>query len=214
MKSKCPLSLFTGITAFVIYLSFTLAAFLMYPGQYGPVTNWLSDLGNPLENQYGALVYNLGCILTSVVLVLFFFGLREWISGDKKLRILLAIAQVSGLLSSIFLIMAALFPLGSHSAIHAVSGKLHVIFLGFFFTFSATALLKHPASIKWFAYFGFAGALANFIYGAFLYSVFIAEWVAIGIFIIYVLMISYNYRYLPNEEFKTNTPRYPDLVKL
>jgi hypothetical protein len=192
-------SLVAGVTAAAIYLAFTTVAFFKYPAEYSTLTNWLSDLGNPLVNRSGAIFYNLGCILTSLSLVAFYFGLRIWNTGDKKLMILLTIAQISGIVSSIFLIVTALFPLGSHTSTHVFSGKMHVIFLGFFLTFSATALLKHPASIKWFAYFGFFTALVNFIYGAFLYSVFAAEWIAIGMFIIYVLMISCDSRLLINK---------------
>jgi hypothetical protein len=193
-------SLVSGVTAAAVYLVFTTVAFFKYPAGYSPLTNWLSDLGNPLVNQSGAIFYNLGCILTSFSLIAFYIGLRAWNKRDKKLNIIMKIAQISGIFSSVFLIITALFPLGSHTPIHVFSGKMHVIFLGFFLTFSATALLKHPASIKWFAYFGFFSALVNFIYGAFLYSAFAAEWIAIGMFIIYVLMISYNSRLLINKE--------------
>ena len=52
-----------GIAAVVVYLIFALVAFLKYPGAYGPLTNWLSDLGNPLDNPSGAIFYRLGCVL-------------------------------------------------------------------------------------------------------------------------------------------------------
>jgi hypothetical protein len=64
------------------------------------------------------------------------------------------------------------------------------IFLGFFLTFSATVILERSTSARWLAGFGFFTALVNFIYGAFLYSVFAAEWVALGMFIVYILMVS------------------------
>jgi hypothetical protein len=189
-------SLIAGVAAVAAYLIFTSVAILKYPSEYSPVTNWLSDLGNPQINLSGAVFYNLGCIITGLILLLFFFGLKEWNTGDKKTKIILTIAQISGLLSAIFLIITAVFPLGSHTPIHVVSGKMHIIFTGFFLTFSATALLKHPAAMKWFAYFGFASAFVNFVYGAFVYFVFAAEWLAIGMFIIYILMISLNSRFL------------------
>jgi hypothetical protein len=187
-----------GVASVVIYLIFTAVAYAIYPVTYSPLTNWLSDLGNPLVNQSGAVFYNLGCILVSLILIVFYVGISIWNNGDKKLGRLLRVAQVAGLLSSIALIITAIFPLGAHTPIHAVSGKIHIIFLGFFLTFSGSAFLKHPAAIKWFAYFGFFSALVNFVYGVILYSVFVAEWVAIGMFIIYVLMISYNSRLLSN----------------
>jgi hypothetical membrane protein len=181
-----------GFAAVAIYVVFTAIALIKYPNTYSPLTNWLSDLGNPLVNQSGALFYNLGCVLTGLVLVAFFFGLREWVNGSKRLKVLLTIAQISGLLSSIFLTITAFFPLGTHTPLHAISGKMHIIFLGFFLTFSATVIMRHPLLRKWLAYFGFLAAVVNFVYGAFLHSVFLAEWVAIGMFIIYVLMISIN----------------------
>ena len=188
-----------GFVACAIYMVFTAVALFKYPSAYSPLANWLSDLGNPLINQSGAIFYNLGCILTGLILIAFYISLRQWVYDDKRLKILLTIAQISGLLSSIFLIITALFPLGTHTSIHEISGKGHVIFMGFFLTFSATVLLRHPVLRKWHAYFGFMTAVVNFVYGAFLHSVFVAEWLAIGMFIIYILMISYDYRFLATE---------------
>jgi hypothetical membrane protein len=182
--------LVAGFAAVAIYVVFAAIALVKYPNAYSPLTNWLSDLGNPLVNQSGALFYNLGCIITSLVLIAFYLGLRGLVNDSKRIKILLKMAQITGILSSIFLTITALFPLGSHTSIHEISGKMHVIFLGFFLTFSATVLLRQSVLRKWPAYFGFLTAVVNFVYGAFLFSVFVAEWVAIGMFIIYVLMIS------------------------
>jgi hypothetical protein len=111
-------------------------------------------------------------------------------NGDKKRRVLLTIAEVTGAISSLGLIVSALYPLGAQTLIHMISGKTHIFFVGFFLSFSATILLKEPRTPKGLAYFGFLAALINFLYGAFLNSVFIAEWAAIGAFILYVLLIS------------------------
>ncbi len=180
----------TGFLATAIYVICTTVAFFNYPLAYSPLANWLSDLGNPMTNPDGAFSYNLGCVLSAFCLVFFYLGLNSWNNGDKKLRNLLTIAQVAGTLSSIFLIVAAFFPLGAQTQLHSISGKAHIFFVGFFLTFSGTVLLKHPEMPKWPAYFGFLVALINFIYGAFLHEVFIAEWAAIGMFIVYVLMIA------------------------
>ncbi len=182
----------TGFMAVAVYLICTTVAFINYPLAYSPLANWLSDLGNPINNPTGAFWYDLGCVLTGLCLIFFYLGLEIWNEGDKKRSILLRIAQATGILSSLFLIVSAFFPLGSQTLIHSISGKAHIFFVGFFLTFSATIVLQHPNKPKWLAYFGFFVALINFIYGAFLHSVFIAEWAAIGLFIVYVLMISVN----------------------
>jgi hypothetical membrane protein len=182
----------SGFTATVVYLICTTVAFLQYPLAYSPFENWLSDLGNPIYNPSGAFVYNLGCILVGLSLLVFSLGLRIWDDGNKRRKILLMITQVTNIISVLALIVASLFPLGQYTPIHSIAGKLHIFFAGFFLTFSATIMLRQPRIPKWFAYFGFLAAMVNFIYGAFLKSVFIAEWAAIGLFIVYVLLISAN----------------------
>jgi hypothetical protein len=66
------------------------------------------------------------------------------------------------------------------------------ISLGFFLTFSATALMRNTAFKKGFGYYAFLTAAVNFIFGAILHQVFWAEWISVGMFIAYVLMIVYN----------------------
>jgi hypothetical protein len=180
----------TGFLATVVYLIGTALAWLNYPLAYSPFKNWLSDLGNPIINPNGAFSYNLGVVLTGLCLILFCLGLEIWNNADKRRRILVRIMQAMGILAFLTLIVSAFFPLGAHTLIHQISGKLHIFFVGFFLALSASVLLRLAHAPKWLAWFSILVALINFIYGAFLYSVFIAEWVAIGAFILYVLMIS------------------------
>jgi hypothetical protein len=180
----------TGFLATAVYLICSTVAFFYYPLAYSPFANWLSDLGNPIINPSGAFFYNLGVILTGLFLIFFCLGLEIWNTGDKKRTIQLRIAQVTGIIAFLSLIVSAFFPLGAQTLIHSISGKAHIFFVGFFLTFSAIILLRQPSTPKWLAYFGFLTAFINFIYGVFLYSVFLAEWVAIGFFIIDVLIIS------------------------
>ncbi len=78
-----------------------------------------------------------------------------------------------------------------------LAAKVHVIFLGFFMTFSATVLLRRSVSVRWPAYLGFLSAAVNFVYGALLHSVFAAEWVSIGMFVAYLLIVALTYRGSP-----------------
>jgi len=181
-----------GFIASAVYLIGATIAYFTYPFAYSPFTNWLSDLGNPINNPSGALSYNLGCILSGLGLIGFSLGLQTWDDGEKRHKILLVIAQVTNIVSALSLIVAALFPLGAHTPVHAIAGKLHIVFAGFFLTFSATVLLRRLQTPKWIGYFGFFSALVNFVYGAFLHEVFIIEWAAIGMFIVYILLISNN----------------------
>jgi hypothetical protein len=181
-----------GIAAVVIYLIFALVAFLKYPAPYGPLTNWLSDLGNPLGNPSGAIFYRLGCTLSGVALVLFYLRLGIWNTGNRRTRVLLTVAQCAGVFSAVSLIVTGVFPLGTFTEIHSLWSMMLYISLGFFLTFSATALMKNPTFNKGFGYYAFVTAGVNFAFGAILHEIFWAEWISVGMFIVYVLMIAYN----------------------
>lgn len=187
-----PIISSAGIAAVVVYLILALVAFLKYPGAYGPLTNWLSDLGNPLANPSGAIFYRLGCMLSGAALILFYLKLGIWNPGSKKTRVILNVAQCMGVFSAVCLIITGIFPLGTSTGIHSLWSMTLYISLGFFLTFSATALMKNPAFKKGFGYYAFLTAAVNFVFGAILHEIFWAEWISVGMFIAYVLMIACN----------------------
>lgn len=191
MKNRSILSI-AGITAVLIYLAFSSIAFLYFPNTFGPLTNWLSDLGNPIKNPSGAIFYNLGGLLTSIALVPFFVGLYLWNTNDRKMRILLSLAQVSGIFFAFSFAMTALFPLGVNDSVHSLFSIILFIFIGFFELFSASAIRRSPARIKWVPFFGFLVAIANFIIGiSFNFAdFFVGEWIMIGMFIAYTLVLA------------------------
>jgi hypothetical protein len=187
-----------AVSAVVIYVAFAVVAYLHYPGAYGPLRNWLSDLGNPMDNPSGAVFYRLGCGLTAVFLLAFYSGLSQWNTGDKKMRVLLTIAQAAGIFSALSLIMTAIFPLGTQTDMHRFWSMMLFVSLGFFLIFSATSLLRHPAFARWVAYYGLLTSAFNFVNGAILMAVFgdvyVGEWISVGMFMIYVIMLAYNSR--------------------
>ena len=187
-----------AVAAVVVYLAFAVTAYLLYPEAYGPLRNWLSDLVNPIENPSGAVFYRLGCGLTAVCLLAFYAGLSQWNAGDRKMKILLVVAQTAGVFSALALILTAVFPLGTQTDMHRFWSMVHFVLLGFFLTFSATALLRHPTFARWVAYYGFLTAACNLVNGAILMAVFgdvyVGEWISVGLFMIYVTMLAWNSR--------------------
>jgi hypothetical protein len=197
-----------GIAAAVVYLVFALVAFSKYPGPYGPLTNWLSDLGNPLANPSGEIFYRLGCTLSGLGLILFYVKLGIWNPGTRRGKVLLTIAQCAGVFSAISLIVTAIFPLGTSPAIHSVWSMMLYISLGFFLTFSATALMRSPGFKKGFGYYAFLTAGINLAFGAILHEIFWAEWISVSMFIAYVLMIAYNSMVLARASRETAVPAH------
>ena len=189
---KTQLLSLTGIIAACIYLAFTLVAILNYPQSYSPLTNWLSDFGNPTRNPIGAIYYNTGGIITSAVLIVFFAGMYTWNMGDKKGKIFLSLSQVSGIVFAVAFLMSALFPLGVNASVHSFFSIMLFVFIGFFEVFSASALRRNPASPKWTAYFGFVAAMINFAFGVSFnfMNLFVGEWIMIAVFIAYVITLA------------------------
>ena len=188
---KISLVSLMGIIAALIYIAFTLVAILYYPKPYSPLTNWLSDFGNPTQNPAGAIYYNTGGILTSAVLVLFFAGMYKWNTGDKKMKIFLLVSQISGIVFAFSFIMSALFPLGVNDSVHSFFSIMLFVFIGFFEVFSASAIRRNPAK-KPIAYFGFVAAMINFAFGiSFNFmNLYIGEWIIIAVFIAYVITLA------------------------
>lgn len=187
-----PILSIAAIAAVLTYIIFSLIAFLYFPSGYSPFTNWLSDLGNPVKNPSGAVFYRLSGVLTSIALIPFFVTLFRWNTGDRKMRILLSVAQITGILFAVSFIMTALFPLGVNDSIHSIFSMMLFVFIGFFELFSASAIRRSPTRVNWVPYFGFSIALVNFMLGVSFnfFDFFIGEWIMIGMFIAYIVTLA------------------------
>ena len=179
-----------GITAITVYVVFTLIAYLLYPKAYSPIVNWLSQLGNPLDSPYGSWVYRAGCIIAAVALIIFYIRLRRLNSGDVRMKVLLIIAQVAGVLASVALIVTGIFPFGTETATHSLWSMILYISLAFFEAFSAAVFLRYTSYPKWIGYLGITAAAINFVTGAFFTAVVIGEWITVAIFILYIAAVA------------------------
>lgn len=197
--SRWPISSVAGIMAIIFYLVFTLTSFLHYPTVYSPFTNWLSDLGNSQLNPSGAIFYNVGVILTGITILPFYIGLYKWNTGEKRMKILLTIAQLAGISSALSLIMVGVFP-EDYPEAHWFWSTILFVSFAFFLTFSAGSLVKHPAFIKPIAYYGFTAAVINFMSEVIYNLVFVGEWISVSMFIIYVVLLVYNFKVIKDRD--------------
>jgi hypothetical membrane protein len=175
----------------LVYLLCALTAFVFYPHHFDPIHNWLSDLGDTLVNPTGAIFYNTGCIVTALLLAALYLSLDIWRNGDYVLSRLLAIGQISGLVSSFALILTAVFNIGQNPRPHSLFSMLFCVGLTWFLAFTNTALLRHPRFLKPLGVFGFAVGVVDMVYGVFINRP-VAEWITISLFIVYVLFLVNN----------------------
>jgi hypothetical protein len=178
----------TAVVAAAIYIAFTLAAILSYPQSFSPLTNWLSDFGNPTRNPTGALYYNAGGIITSALLIVFFAGMSTWKASDRKARVFLMLSQISGIVFAFCFLMSAFVPLGINDSLHSVFSIILFIFVGFFEIFSASAIRRN-INAKPLFFFGIGAAMINFAFGVSFnfMNLFIGEWIIIAVFIAYLV---------------------------
>lgn len=178
-----------GLLAAVLYPLLASASYFLYPRNYSPLQNWLSDLGNTLVDTNGGILYNIGCIATALLLGRFYVGMNAWRTNDRILSRLLSIGQVSGLFASLALILSAVFNIGTHPVLHSRLSMLLTIGLTWFLSFSNAALLRHPGFRKPVGIYGFVAAAATLVYGVF-FNTPLGEWIAIGMFMSYVVLLA------------------------
>ena len=106
---KYPLTTISGVLVIFVYSFFTLVSWAFYPAPYGPITHYLSRLGNFDYNPFGAYFYNWGCILTGLALIPFFISLRIWWTGNIVQRVVMILGQILGVASAFALIAIGVF---------------------------------------------------------------------------------------------------------
>lgn len=202
LKKTIALLKYTGVAAAVVYIAFTLTAHLHNPSM-GPLGNWLSDYGSPFENPSGAVFYNLGCIITAVLLALFYAGMTRWHQGaPRKLVVCYICAEVSGLFASACLIAASLIPIGT-SPLHDTMSMLNMIGMDSFLVFTAIAAFINPYVGSGMGVLGIVAAAFNILStNVPLGKFYIAEWVFFAAFIVYIILLTASYERYRGENIK------------
>jgi len=85
------------LTAF-IFTIFTFISVALYPTPYNPLYDWVSNLGNINLNPFGSLFFNLGCIITGLILIPFIISLYQWNPSKIWSKIFLMIGIILHLL--------------------------------------------------------------------------------------------------------------------
>jgi hypothetical membrane protein len=157
------MSCVAGLVVVVLYCFFTFTSAALYPPPFGPVTNWLSDLGSWSGNPSGAIFYNVGCVVTGLALFPFYIGLYKWYDARIWRRIMLTAGQVLGLCSAFSLMMIGVFS--------ADSGNPHLFWSAAFFTLNfivilvvITSLMTHPRFMKLIGVYGYLVTIASLIF--------------------------------------------------
>lgn len=196
MRALDKLWKYAGVASIAVYVVFTFVSHLFAPS-ISPLADWLSDYGNPLLNPGGALFYNMGCIIVAVLLAVFYLGLARWYRQRKAARkyaVCYICAQVSGIASSVFLVLASLVTLGVNDSLHGTFGMLHMIGLDCFMAFIAIAVFMSPKVNKAIGILGYLIVAFNIVTTNAFTDLYFAEWIYFALFMAYILLITLNYK--------------------
>ena len=188
--SRWPLTTLTGILAILIYIGFTLTSWAFYPEPFGPSTHYLSRLGNFDYSPIGAYFYNLGCILTGIVLFPFFIGLYEWYTENKLGKGLLIIGQAFGICSAIALILIGVFS-ENQGAPHMLASSIFFELNFVVLILISLALLFHPKFLKVIAVYGLILDFLTLVF-AFTFGGPLVEWLTVFGSLVFVGLVSQN----------------------
>jgi hypothetical membrane protein len=192
-RSVAPVS---GLLAAVEYPVLVVAAFVHYPYVYSPTKNWLSDLGNPVLNPRGAICYDVGAVVTGLLLMPFFLGFSRWrIASNDLQRVLVRLTQIFGLLGAVGVVLSGLFT-ETLFALHCVISAFLFIFLGAALIFSLAALRYAPTCPRWLLAIGTMAAVLDVCYGTF-QNVHLLEWITTALFLSYVCLLGLATRRVP-----------------
>ncbi len=171
-------------------MALAVAAYVVYPWAFSPMTNWISDLGNTWLNPRGAFLFRIDMVVVGVGLAIFFVGLRALTRGQRlRTRLLIVLAQFSGLVASLALVMTGIYSENQESA-HALWATILFVALAVTVMLIGWGVLYHPGVPGWLSYFALASCTVDVV------SIFARshwlEWVAIPLMLAFVVQVSYG----------------------
>jgi hypothetical membrane protein len=190
LRAKYPVTTIAGLASIAACVSLAGAAYVLYPWAFSPMTNWISDLGNTWLNPRGSMFFRADMVVVGLGLSAFFLGLRALTHGQSLLtRVLIVMAQLSGLVASLALAMTGVFSENQQSA-HALWATVLFVALAATVMLLGAGVLSHPGVPTWIGYFALAAFAADIV--SIVARSHWLEWVAVPLLLVFVAQVSYG----------------------
>ncbi len=190
--SKAPglrtLGPLAGLAGVLVYVLFANAAYASWPGSFGPLTNWLSDLGSAALNPGGAWLYGAAAVLGGALLLPFFLSFPGSERRGSPARLHRVLAGVFGSAASVFFALTGLFP-EDVMPMHSWFSIANFAAFGTAAAFTGIAILRGARLPRWLAVLCFATWGVD-VLSAVLSQARFLEWVLVGMLILFVCAVS------------------------
>ena len=186
MKNNIVSPIF-GFMAVTSYMCFAFISWLLYPLEFNPFQNWLSDLGHIGWNISGSIFYRLASIITGTLITFFYFFIVKLIEDNrKKIKVYVWLVKIFGMLGGFSFIMSGVFPINDLPN-HSLWSILLYIFFGTSIAFSGIVWV-YKKNTRPVAAFAFLAAALNISSGIF-NKTFFLEWIVVLFIIIYIIIV-------------------------
>jgi len=187
---RWPILCIAGIMVIVLYCTFTFTSLALFPKPCNPINNWLSDLGNSSYNPNGAVFFNIGCVLTGLMLFPFYAGIRRWYTKEYWRKHLLLVTQVAGFSSAFALVMIGVFS-EDYPTQHLFWSQVFFVLNLAVLILANTSLITHPNFIRPIGYYGYAVAAINLTL-ILISTTPLIEWLTVFTALGYAGLLTYN----------------------
>jgi hypothetical membrane protein len=106
---KIPVSSLAAPAAAIILCAFLAFSALRFPGGFSPLQVTMGELGDPGLNPDGAGIFNAGCMIAGILVIIFFCGLYKWYTDELWRNLFIAGAQLAGVAAGVSLIMSGYY---------------------------------------------------------------------------------------------------------
>ena len=186
------ISSIVALIAIVFFCAAVALAIVSFPPGFTPLENWMSDLGNPVLNPAGATYFNGACMITGLLLVIFYPGLRMWRETGAVQAPVMNVALAAGIFSGIALAGVGLFP-ETFKPHHFIVSVLFFLSSTLAILLTTVALRGHVGLSKTSVRAGYLTVAIGVIFAlqmALLPEVTILEWISVFSMLLWAAMIS------------------------
>lgn len=92
-----------------VFATLVIISILLFGPDYSFINDHMSTLGAQYANPQGFVYFDVACIITGILLVPYFFGLRRWRTDDKILNVSIYVIMGIGFIACFGIIMQAIY---------------------------------------------------------------------------------------------------------